>query len=50
VIERKSYGRPPSALVIEADYRDFLDPARLAGRWPAAHVARSGAVAESAGA
>lgn len=32
--------RPPSALVIEADYRDFLDPARLAGRWPAAHLAR----------
>jgi hypothetical protein len=28
------------ALVIEADYRDFLDPARLAGRWPAAHLAR----------
>lgn len=32
--------RPPSALVIEADYRDFLDPARLKGRWPAAHLAR----------
>ncbi|MGH7629090.1 MAG: ERCC4 domain-containing protein [Gemmatimonadales bacterium] len=29
-----------AALVIEADYRDFLDPARLAGRWPAAHLAR----------
>jgi hypothetical protein len=29
-----------AALVIEADYRDFLDPKRLAGRWPAAHVAR----------
>ena len=33
-------GRPPAALVIEADYRDFLDPARLRGRWPAAHLAR----------
>jgi hypothetical protein len=31
---------PPAALVIEADYRDFLDPARLRGRWPAAHLAR----------
>jgi ERCC4-type nuclease len=31
---------PVSALVIEAEYRDFLDPARLAGRWPAAHLAR----------
>jgi len=30
----------PAALVIEADYRDFLDPARLAGRWPPAHLAR----------
>jgi hypothetical protein len=29
-----------AALVIEADYRDFLDPARLRGRWPAAHLAR----------
>ena len=29
-----------AALVIEADYRDFLDPARLKGRWPAAHLAR----------
>lgn len=33
-------GHPPVALVIEADYRDFLDPARLRGRWPAAHLAR----------
>jgi len=31
--------RPPAALVIEADYRDFLDPARLQGRWPPAHLA-----------
>lgn len=31
---------PVSALVIEAEYRDFLDPGRLQGRWPAAHVAR----------
>jgi hypothetical protein len=29
-----------AALVIEADYRDFLDPRRLKGRWPAAHLAR----------
>lgn len=29
-----------AALVIEADYRDFLDVRRLAGRWPAAHLAR----------
>ena len=29
-----------AALVIEADYRDFLDPARLDGRWPPAHLAR----------
>ncbi len=29
-----------AALVIEADYRDFLDPTRLAGRWPVAHLAR----------
>jgi hypothetical protein len=29
-----------AALVVEADYRDFLDPKRLAGRWPAAHLAR----------
>ena len=31
---------PVSALVIEAEYRDFVDPTRLDGRWPAAHVAR----------
>jgi hypothetical protein len=30
----------PAALVIEADYRDFLDPRRLKGRWPPAHLAR----------
>lgn len=29
-----------AALVIEADYRDFLDPVRLKGRWPATHLAR----------
>lgn len=29
-----------AALVIEADYRDFLDPVRLGGRWPPAHLAR----------
>ena len=32
--------QPASALVIEADYRDFLDPARLKERWPAAHLGR----------
>jgi hypothetical protein len=26
--------------VIEADYRDFLDPDRLMGRWPPTHLAR----------
>lgn len=31
---------PAAALVIEAEYRDFLDPERLKGRWPAAHAAR----------
>jgi hypothetical protein len=29
-----------AALVIEADYRDFLDPTRLEGRWPPAYLAR----------
>lgn len=29
-----------SALVIEAQYADFLDPRRMAGRWPPAHLAR----------
>jgi hypothetical protein len=29
-----------AALVIEAQYADFLDDRRLAGRWPASHVAR----------
>jgi len=29
-----------SALVIEAQYGDFLDPTRVRGRWPPAHVAR----------
>jgi hypothetical protein len=29
-----------AALVIEADYRDFLDPARLKGRWRPTHLAR----------
>ena len=31
---------PAAALVIEADYRDFLDPGRLKGRCPAAYLAR----------
>lgn len=31
---------PIAALVIEAQYADFLDDKRLAGRWPAAHLAR----------
>jgi ERCC4 domain len=29
-----------AALVIEAQYVDFLDPKRVAGRWPPAHLAR----------
>lgn len=29
-----------AALVIEAQYADFLDPRRLRGRWPATHAAR----------
>lgn len=29
-----------AALVIEAQYGDFLDPARVRGRWPPAHLAR----------
>lgn len=33
-------GHSPAALVIEADYRDFLDSSRMAGRWPPAHLAR----------
>lgn len=32
--------QPRPALVIEAQYADFLDDRRLAGRWPAAHVGR----------
>jgi hypothetical protein len=31
---------PASALVIEAEYRDFLDASRLANRWPPAHLGR----------
>ena len=31
---------PAAAVVIEAQYGDFLDERRLAGRWPAAHLAR----------
>jgi hypothetical protein len=31
---------PHAALVIEAQYRDFLEPAKLKGRWPATHAAR----------
>jgi hypothetical protein len=33
-------GCDSAALVIEAQYGDFLDERRLGGRWPAAHVAR----------
>ena len=29
-----------AAVVIEAQYRDFLDTRKLAGRWPATHAAR----------
>jgi hypothetical protein len=29
-----------AALVIEAQYADFVNPKRLAGRWPAVHLAR----------
>jgi hypothetical protein len=29
-----------AALVIEAEYRDFLDVGRVRGRWPTAHLAR----------
>lgn len=32
--------QPMAALVIEAQYGDFLDPGRLAGRWPAHFLAR----------
>jgi hypothetical protein len=32
--------QPAPALVIEAQYGDFLDRGRLKGRWPPAHVAR----------
>ncbi|MGH7658275.1 MAG: ERCC4 domain-containing protein [Gemmatimonadales bacterium] len=32
--------RPPSALVIEAEYRDFLDPKRVKGRWPTSFLQR----------
>jgi ERCC4-type nuclease len=31
---------PVSAFVIEAEYRDFQDASRLAGRWPAVHLSR----------
>lgn len=31
---------PAAALVVEAQYGDFLDERRLAGRWPPAHTAR----------
>ncbi len=30
-----------AAVVVEAQYGDFLDPRRLAGRWPPAHIART---------
>lgn len=32
--------RPGAALVIEAQYADFLDERRVAGRWPVVHLAR----------
>jgi hypothetical protein len=31
---------PRGAIVVEAQYGDFLDPAKLAGRWPPAHIGR----------
>lgn len=33
--------RESAALVIEAQYADFLDDQRLAGRWPASYLARA---------
>jgi hypothetical protein len=32
--------QPAAAVVVEAEYGDFLDEGRLAGRWPAGHLAR----------
>jgi hypothetical protein len=32
--------RPCAALVIEAQYGDFLDERKVSGRWPVAHLAR----------
>lgn len=32
---------PRAALVVEAEYGDFLDPKRLAGRWPPSHIGRA---------
>ena len=32
--------RPSAALVIEAQYADFLDERKVKGRWPVAHLAR----------
>lgn len=32
--------RPCAALVVEAQYADFLDGKKIRGRWPAAHLAR----------
>ena len=34
-------GHDAAAVVIEAQYADFLDPKRLAGRWPPAFLARA---------
>lgn len=34
---RELSGFPYAALVVEADYGDFLDPRRLKDRWPASH-------------
>ncbi len=33
-------GLSHAALVIEAEYRDFLNPRKMAGRWPPEHLAR----------
>jgi len=37
---RELAGYPAAAVVIEARYGDFMDPARLKGRWPAGHCCR----------
>jgi len=37
---RELAGYPTAAVVIEARYGDFMDPAHLKGRWPAGHCCR----------